>query len=220
MKYVKVFLVVLVLDLLAGLVAYHFSPGLRDQLTKENRFVEDASALAFFGTFVIGAVSWPRAKGKNGFGMLVFLAILGLVGFLDEISFGERLFGFSMPVVHGVKIDAVHDFLTLGFTVAVDFARADRSLAVVVAGVACAAAVTVVLGYRAWLRRFFSSSMHYPPYILLTFSATLIFVALVIDLQLWPRRVLFMFEELFEMNAGLALLFAVLYVRRQALNER
>ena len=90
----------------------------------------------------------------------------------------------------------------------------------VVAAGACVAAVTVIVGYRTRLRRFFSSAVHYPPYILLALSAALILVALVIDLDLWPRRVLFMFEELFEMNAGLALVFAVGYVRRPALKKR
>ena len=39
--------------------------------------------------------------------------LVGLIGFLEETSFGHSFLYYEVPEIQGVKIDALHDFLTI-----------------------------------------------------------------------------------------------------------
>lgn len=83
---------------------------------EEDRTVELASALALLLAFIVAGVSAFIGAG----GMSVFVSVLGIVGFLSEMSFGERQFGFTPPGINGVKLDAFHDLLQLSWVVVGD----------------------------------------------------------------------------------------------------
>ena len=80
---------------------------------QEDQTVETASAIALLLGILLSAVAVHRRAG----GVAVLLGVLSTVLFLSEISFGERLIGFTPPTVHGIKIDAVHDLLALSWAV-------------------------------------------------------------------------------------------------------
>ena len=102
-----VFLLVMSLSALA-LAA----PGLaRWWIFAEDRLVETATAIAYLAAgLVAGRALLAGARPRSWLG---FVAGVGLLGFLDEMSFGERMIGFEAPVVGGVKIDAAHDLAQL-----------------------------------------------------------------------------------------------------------
>jgi hypothetical protein len=93
------------------------APGLADRVFAEDGVIETASALAFAAASAMAACRLRAGSGPRGW--LAFAILAGLFGFLDELSFGERMLGFQPPVVGGVKIDAVHDLLELARSVAV-----------------------------------------------------------------------------------------------------
>jgi hypothetical protein len=75
----------------------------------EDQTVEMCTAVIFLLAGVIAIIAAFKAVRC----LAVVIGVLGLLFFLDEMSFGERHFGLTMPVIHGVKIDAVHDLLAL-----------------------------------------------------------------------------------------------------------
>lgn len=72
----------------------------------EDQWIEWASFLFFAAAaFVLLLRVSPRTTKDIAVGALCLLAAL------DEISFGERIFGFVAPSVGGVKIDGAHDLI-------------------------------------------------------------------------------------------------------------
>ena len=92
---------------------YILFPSLRDNLVEEDKFLENLTALIFFQGFIIGAINIYRFKSLRHRKIYLFIPLIALLGFLDELSFGERIFGFSFPVFYGIKIDAAHDIFNL-----------------------------------------------------------------------------------------------------------
>jgi hypothetical protein len=77
----------------------------------EDRHVETLSAALFLTAGAVAALRLARGEAPTFW--LVLTVGIGVVGFLDELSFGERILGFEPPMVGGVRIDAVHDLLQL-----------------------------------------------------------------------------------------------------------
>ena len=80
-------------------------------IAEEDGFLENLTAGILFATFCLS--SYFHFKCKRTLNLFLILAIFGLVGFLDEISFGRRMFPVPMPKSHGLTIDGVHDLFHL-----------------------------------------------------------------------------------------------------------
>ena len=66
----------------------------------------------------------------------------------------------------------------------------------------------------------YSNGNYKQTYILALFFASLVFVALIIDLDIVHNKALFALEELFEMNAAIALLFCCLSLYDPRLSKK
>jgi len=82
---------------------------------REDGAVENLTAILLICTFVYATrlLVSGRIVTKVLRRWLLVFAVVGLLGFLDELSYGERLFGFSFPIVQGVKLDAIHDLIEI-----------------------------------------------------------------------------------------------------------
>jgi hypothetical protein len=85
---------------------------------EEDGIVEDASALGYAIGAVFGFVALTRSKSSNCSIqqriVLWIIPILSLVCFLDEISWGARIFSLHMPEMSGGgQFDGVHDIVIL-----------------------------------------------------------------------------------------------------------
>ncbi len=91
---------------LSLVVAWAAFPVWRGFWMNEDQWIDWASFL-FFGAaaFVLLLRVSARTTKDIAVGALCLLAAL------DEISFGERIFGFVAPSVGGVKIDGAHDLI-------------------------------------------------------------------------------------------------------------
>ncbi|MFY0662144.1 MAG: hypothetical protein JXR15_16745 [Shimia sp.] len=91
---------------LSLVVAWAAFPVWRGFWMNEDQWIEWASFL-FFAAAAFGLLLRvsPRTTKDISVGALCLLAAL------DEISFGERIFGFVAPSVGGVKIDGAHDLI-------------------------------------------------------------------------------------------------------------
>jgi uncharacterized membrane protein YhdT len=84
----------------------------------EDQLVETLSAIMFLGASLYAARRWWIDAGTSPLDRLALagLAAIALVGFMDEISFGERVFRFDVYEIAGVRIDGAHDFIEVANT--------------------------------------------------------------------------------------------------------
>lgn len=203
----KLFVLALGLQLVACAAGFYLLQGHRSLLTEEDQLIENLSAVLFLGSGLLGLWLLLRSTGQRKIYLLV--TALGLIGFLDELSFGERIFGFSMPSVAGVKIDGVHDLVRLPLRPLRQLLLASSSataVAVLVILVIAAVLLITAVSHRERLRVWAGSIMVHPPYLAWSIFATLIVVAILLDERIIRFRNLVFLEELLEMNAALALL--------------
>ncbi len=74
-------------------------------LSGEDRQIENLTAGILLATTFLSIFLYFR--GNKRAKIFLIFAFLGLIGFLDEISFGRRLLPVPMPKSHGLTIDGV-----------------------------------------------------------------------------------------------------------------
>jgi len=138
-----------------------------------------------------------------------FLAIVGLWGFLEEISFGLNWsgpLGLKSPKLEGFKIDGLQDFIGLGYKHGGFF-----SLIFIFP---VALLISAIYYYKK-IWEYVSIKRYHSLYLLMSFFVTLIFASTIIDLEIidLPNGFRNSFvEEPLELNAALALLFSLFIV--------
>ena len=177
--------------------------------------MENASAISFLLASVFAVATLKTYEGYRKY--LWTVAALGLLGFLDEISFGERLFGLSMPFVAGTKIDSAHDFVSLLYRTRGSWACPGEMscYTTAIAGVLVLVAGTWL--FRKQIFTQYQKMQEYPHWFLLLLFSGLIFIALIIDLGRIDSELLFAFEEVIELNAALLLFVCSLCVRKSTI---
>lgn len=100
--------IALALFFVAMVAVWAAFPAWRPFWMKEDQWIEWASFLFFA---VAGFLLLVRVRPQTTKDLAV--GLLCVVAALDEISFGERIFGFVAPTVGGVKVDGAHDLIEL-----------------------------------------------------------------------------------------------------------
>jgi hypothetical protein len=193
----------------ALICVYALVPSARVVLSGEDRVTEWMSAGFFAASFFVGLFRFFTATGRPRAYFL--LPWVGLIGFLDELSFGQRHLDLEMPVVRDVELDAVHDVVQLLHRVLTE------DLSPAVATVVVVAVVVAALLACVWLRRRAIPFLHgNPPLVYAVFAAGFLVPALFIDLQFSHLIDYRMFlEELLELNAAVSWLFVSLAIGRE-----
>lgn len=220
MRIVGTFLLVVVLVQAAGLATYFSvaeSHPLREFLVDEDKLIECLSAATFFLAFLGGAALLFRGVRRHvDRRWLMLVTVLGLAGFLDELSYGERIFGLKMPRIAKIKLDAAHDVIDwLYYEGPVVVAR-HRGLCLLGLVVAVVLISFGLIRVRHRLRDLACDRGNYPLYALLAFFVAFLACAVTIDLGIldpWSTQ-LPIVEELLELCAGIALVFAACTVYR------
>ncbi len=117
MKLAITYLAVAVGNIVFFTSLYILFPTLRDNLVQEDKFLENLTALVFFQGFIVGMIGLYKFKKLPNKKLYILIPLISLLGFLDELSFGERIVNFQAPVIAGQKIDAAHDFFNLFYKV-------------------------------------------------------------------------------------------------------
>jgi hypothetical protein len=85
-----------------------FNPLILLNISGEDGLIENVTAGVLIGAACL-SISQFFIKSTDKKVFLV-LSFVGIIGFLDEVSFGDRVFeGMYFFRVHGVKIDGIHD---------------------------------------------------------------------------------------------------------------
>lgn len=208
---VKIFLLVFGINLTSFLLLFFLLPNYRDLIIRENSLVESLTALLYLNItvvsiFLMGKIGRPIRE-------LLFFSVIGLLGFLDEISFGDALFNFSMPVFMGVEVDAIHDLTYFVLKFSKQAFLAYPGLFAFVAG------GLIALAIFWWSKKGSSVTRYCSVYTFFFLAAFLGLVgaSTIIDLHILheilyrafgiEEELLYALEELFEMNSAVCLIF-------------
>ena len=205
-KYVWIFITISVLTNVIHFLLYINMLKPRIGIYDENGPIENLTYGFFLLTFLLGLflLRNPRMKEKFTRKWVLFLVIIGLLGFLEEISFGLNWlgpFGYERPRLGGFKIDAIHDFIGLGYKHGGVF-----SLIIIIP----VALLISAIHYRKKIWESVSIKRYHSLYLLMSFFVTLVFASIIIDLEIivLPNGMRSsLVEEILELNAALALLF-------------
>lgn len=220
MAYVRLFLSALALQIVGCIAGCYLSRDLRNVFTEEDFLIENLSALFFLVGGVYGGWCLWRCIGHRWAFLLI--TTLGFVGFLDEISFGQRLFGFSMPTIAGVDVDGVHDLVRIPLRPLRQWLKTSPSgfIWVIAIGFAITTILLVVaFTYREKLRAGLLLVMARPDFAAWSVFASLLAVAIFLDERLIRFDVVAILEEPLEMNAALALILVAFCTSRVAVND-
>lgn len=193
---------------------YIWVPWLRKPLVRENNILELVTALLFLAVCVLGVKYLVDCRAAYHEKVYWSIPVLGLIGFLEETSFGHSFLYYDVPVIQGVKIDAVHDFLKVfvqGFQAdPISWSLIGWTTVMSVVG------LYVIIRFHLydyrWYVRLFDSHL---PLKFVALCIGFLGLATVLDLELLTHHYWVFLEEFFEAAASLALLFSYLAMKEE-----
>ena len=210
MPLAKHYVIAAAANILIFSLIYFLAPGFRASLILEDRFMENLTVILYLAGFLLGVTLALRLRTNTQRMVYGMVPLIGLIGLLDELSFGERIFNFTMPTVEGVKIDGVHDVVLL---MAVALKHPGNlfiyAAILVVGGIIVAWAIPMLI---VNIDRMLDMVRVYPTLRFLLLLVAYGVVAIIIDLDIAKMETLQFAEELAEFNGALALLFASLAI--------
>lgn len=192
-------------SLVVSTLVYVFLPGSRELITLEDSLVENCSALLFISTFFLSSLKALSRKGRNS--KLYILSCVSLLGFLDEVSFGERLFSLSMPTLSGKKIDAIHDLADVAKNYILRYASSHPKMGALALGGLIGFSIFVLWKWNAEIRSFSAHKLKNRSVVFASLFVACGLIATLLDLELVYSEYLFALEEVLEMDAALCLFF-------------
>lgn len=185
-------------------------------LFEEDGIIETATATAAAIAALLGSYAiWQgQLSGKDWFQRMVLIIIpsLALFCFLDEISWGARLFDLQMPIMEGGgEFDGVHDVIVM---LERSIKAADPILVSTMTMVTLALTLLLACRHQTWLRKFLARTLADAQARRLGAAIGLLAFATVLDLM--HGRIIYSLEEFSELCASLYLLLAGYRSQRQA----
>ena len=97
--------------LLSSFVLSFIIPDFLKSISKEDHLLENLTTGLLLGTAFVGIINWKHRQANTT--AIAIYTILAIIGFLDEVSFGQRLFGFTPPLAGGTSLDGFHDLANM-----------------------------------------------------------------------------------------------------------
>ena len=191
-------------------------PRSRKQFIKENRFLEDATAYLFLLAFLVGIYMILKMRKSHFLKSYFIFPFLGLLGYLDEISFGKKFFDIEQfPEISGVEFDGAHDIFAL------IYASVFKSGSYLPLIFICIFSLILIIGILKKIGNpillFKKLFFKHPPFKFFIIFTLLLSVAVILDLHILGKNdYLSYVEELTEFNTALALLFGSIAIAQNA----
>lgn len=202
-KEINFFLFIAGLGLVMAYLIYLWFPEYTPLIIEEDSLVENLSVFIFLLAGILGL--WAIRKNRNWKKLSLGVAGLGFLGFLDEISFGERVFDFSYPSAMNWQIDSAHDLVAVAYRFFESIFGYYGLIALVVGTVIAVIAIYLYQQKYSLIDLIGNTHKTLPGKYLILFSIFLA-VAVLVDLKehTASRAVI---EEMLEMYAAIALCF-------------
>ena len=209
MQYVKLLLAFTILTVTLATVVFYAFP-VRVWLVGEDNLVENLSVAFYVLAFL--AIVYRLAVDGYAFPERLCLASVGMLailGALEELSYGQRLTEFAVPVVAGVEFDALHDIAQVALNILSEGIRTGS-----VATILWLAGAVILLAWcvARFGRTYLLTARKSEPLLIFSIFVALIAVAIFIDLEVitYKLHLLRVYEEVFEMAAAFAVLMMAL----------
>ncbi len=212
-RYLCIFFVLSAVINVAALIVVYTITELRHLVTHEDNLVENLTVLAFLVAVVaVGVMLIKNRTPRRYRSWLWFIGPIALLGLLDELSFGQRIFSLDSLNFRGNGIDAVHDFLLVGYESGSNYAVAHPVTTILLALTFIAIGIIVTWLGRHWISHRFTRSASRELWAMLAVFIALIGISQFLDLEILKsfRGFAVLIEELFELEAALILLFMLL----------
>ena len=204
MKYLGYFLVFFVASMVVVTIVVLFVPSYPKGLFIEDGPIETLSAVVYLCACLYSVFVLIKLR-KYRFGLFI-VGILGLICFFEELSYGERMFGLSMPYIYDVKIDALHDFLRV---IRREMSQYEKVWPFVKLAVVTCAGLSIipVVIYRRNLAKLLSRLFGSRSFVFPVITIVLILTSQFMDMGVWKHILSEIYEEVIEFSAAVALLF-------------
>lgn len=218
-KIVVFYLLLVVVVFIASVGVVYLDPVNTNFMHQEDQLIENLTVGICLGTFVLGIILIFKNYSKKK--ILAAASFISLLGFLDEISYGERIFGIKFPIILGEKVDGIHDLLLVlrMFIGKEIFQRSDRHFAIIFL---ILSSLIFFIWFISLCRIKYSKVVPSFSYlILIFFFMVFLFISQMMDLGLsfyreYVRNIYgATIEEIFELFASLSLLFTCLLVKAE-----
>lgn len=208
------------LNIIGFSLLYIFIPGLRGSFIQEDKLMENLTSILFFNSFLLGVIFIGRLKKYSLPKIYFIIPLTGLLCFLDEISFGLRLFNSKPLTIGGEEVDGMHDLLEILYLTIRRMPKRDNYFLFAFILLTFGVVIFTCIKYRHYLQPryvrkvfnnlFKNSFSKYPSLKFLALGGGFVAMSSLIDLYIIipSHEFVFFLEELFEMNAALSLLFA------------
>ena len=107
----KIYAYSAVLLLLSSFILSFIIPDFLKLISKEDHLLENLTIGLLLGTAFFGFINWKQRQANTT--AIAIYTILAIIGFLDEVSFGQRLIGFTPPMAGGTSLDGFHDLANM-----------------------------------------------------------------------------------------------------------
>ena len=185
-------LIIFVLFVAATLI---FNPSYADFLFKEDGIVEISGIAVSGAALVLSLVLSLRGyRRREVWRFWLFLAFLSFLFIGESLSWGERIFNLKMPVIAGIKFDAIHDVLSVSIGVMkktrdfiIEAGLLDlRSIAVIsssviIFGLLLYFMAKTIVKQRRRIIQFFKPNLKKAPFLFVFLALILILAAMIID---------------------------------------
>lgn len=200
-KEVNYFLLFALSGIVISYIIYFWFPQYINLIIEEGNLIENLSTLGFLTAGFLGI--WAVKKNKEWRKISIPVAFLGFLGFLDEISFGERLFDNNYPTLLGWEVNSAHDLIAVAYLFFESIFGYQGTIALVVAAVVAVLALFLYQDKYTLNELTFNLFETVPGRYLVLFGIFLA-LALIVDLKenIPPRMII---EEMFEFYAALLL---------------
>lgn len=199
-RLLKFFFAVVSVSLIISFSLYFWFPEYINFIIEEDHLVENISAFSYLLAFFLGL--WVLKNYSSWRKLTWLVAIIGLIGFLDELSFGSRIIAFAEPELLGKNINALHDFFFIGYIFFTNLVGLYGVLFLVL-GFSAGIIFLYFRQYRFRIKDFIGDPTT-PPGLFLVLFAFFVIAAQIADLKGFIAP-LVIIEELFEMYGGIAL---------------
>ena len=107
----KIYAYLAVLLLASSFALSFIIPDFLKLISKEDHLLENLGTGILLGTAFFGLINRKQRQANTT--AITIYTILAIIGFLDEVSFGQRLIGFTPPMAGGTSLDGFHDLANM-----------------------------------------------------------------------------------------------------------
>lgn len=199
-KILTSYFIIIFCSLTAAFSIYLWLPEYTYFIIEEDHLVENISAFSYLTAFFLGL--WILTSFSSWRKLSWLVTIIGLIGFLDELSFGTRFLEFTEPELFDKNINAVHDIITIGYLFFEEIIGFSGIFILVLTSVG-AFFLFYIKQQKYRIEKFIGDPTS-PPGLFLVLFFLFVLVAQIADLKDFIAPLMIV-EELFELFGGIAL---------------